>query len=432
MASEQVDKNFDSYDMAKKMEYLKAVLADDLGSYVVPILTTLAKEYGPSILSWAYGKIKSRFNLRDHGSGIGILKDSTQAIPRSMDSITSDGKFLDLANLVDLNYISCVLCPEAFKDRLPDLNAQNTALYYNQTQLLLTNTRTDGNFIQYINLDNSLASGIGTYWYTATCLNVGTPSTASCNMTAGLATNYLYGVGPAFANLAAINSYRTVASSVRFVPSLSTINNQGTYGLIYQTDPSNSSLYGANPAIPSIEALNSPYVHIAAAQGTKEMRQVHTPHDITDQAMVNINNGLISNATQSSDVAYFFGIGGPLSTGNSGTTFGTMYYTVVLEDIPTQGGLGLQEVRPTPTAPGSSLCIGSIFKGSPHVSQLDLKDAIKLATLVRNLPYPHAGYVYREVCAFMSGYTRRPSDVPEGFGGGGGDGDLGLMSFDSN
>lgn len=410
--------NFDTSSTAEKIEMLETLYADDLGSLlgvvgnlVGPTIRSMVVKYGPQVLEFLLDRVKNKaMNLiKSHGSGQGLVSipvPTSETPLLSMDYVDS--------NTVCLQWIASVLCPEKYMCLTPD-GAQEELVSANRMSTYDIVSNANGDFIYYSLPDMTCALGGGAnqYFYATNT------ATSTVNQTTGVIGTPAFGAGPFNASgVASINNYRLTAASYRFIPNLAAVNNSGILTLAYMSNTTDNLTSGANPAVPDNSLLNWPYLHIATANGTKEMRQIHVPHAVTDLSPQPFSS-TVTGLTQyiEMDGLCLKGSGFP-----AGTRVGKLIVATQIDYAPGDSVIGLVKPVPTPDAPGSIACCATLVKRLPHITQLDLDDAMMLAEFVLSLPKPDYSYVVQQVCGYVKskGFKPRPSMSLGGAGGGAG------------
>jgi hypothetical protein len=399
----QGDMKFAGLPTRDKIKYLSAVYADDLGSLilggaskVMPYIGELAAEYGPQLLNWLYTKARKSLGYTDykgHGSGPGMT-----IIP-NVNSL----KYVDM-NTVDLTYIASVFCPEKFTSITPDTFSTQLV---NTTKMisLPVNTGTDGNAIIYLLPDLPCSTNVGSAtWFACSSAINGTVNIASGAISSGTTA---YNPGPYFSQgQSNINKYRVGSLSARFVPDVSTLNNNGVASIYYATDSTNDSLYTNNPAIPQASCYNFPFQHVAPMSGLKELRQLHTPHDQSDLSLDDFgitSSQMDNNGDGGLDCIILTIEGGP-----AGVLVGKLLVTVGLDYMPGDTAIGLVKPIPSPNAPGSVPCAATLLKLMPHLAQLTSDESVEFATSIVNSGCTQFPDLVKHVMSTAGHYKSRP------------------------
>lgn len=360
---------FDHLTNTQMIDLFSTVYADDIfsnfGTSPSALLLALAKEYGPQILRWAYTTAKNKLgqfvNKKSHGSGMGMV-----SFPLDQDSSYAPAGY-SYSDKVCMAYLRQFFSPQKFKSPMPDSFGPNCNTCSITAEYLLT-TDAAGNSLFYCYPDNICGSGAvdATNFFVAQ--NSIGPSAA--NPTTGVITAPTFRAGPATPVAGTgVDRYRVLSFAMRIVPQLSAINNQGSIMLSYTT---NASEPIGLPAVPQATALQYPFVHIAAINGTKELRQLHVPHSIQDTHFDEVLQTLaqLNTAGSVQDLYVVNCIGGPANT-----NVARVYITVNFDWIPSESQMLLNKPSPTPDAPGTLSCLSSLVKRYPHLTQLSEEEA---------------------------------------------------------
>lgn len=360
---------FDHLSNSQMIDLFSTVYADDIfsmfGTSPTALLMSLAKEYGPQLLRWAYSTAKNKLgqfvNKKSHGSGMGVV-----SFPLDQEDgyVPSGYSYSDKVNMA---YIRQFFAPQKYKSPMPDSFGPNCNTCSITAEYLLT-TDAAGNALFYCYPDNICGSGAVDVSNFFVAQNSIAPSAA--NPVTGLITAPTYRPGPATPVAGTgVDKYRVLSFAMRVVPQLAAINNQGSIMLAYTT---NASEPVGLPQVPQTTALQYPFVHIAAINGTKELRQLHVPHSIQDthfdDALQNLTQ--LSAAGSVQDLYVLNCIGGPANT-----NVARVYVTVNFDWIPSEAQMLLNKPSPTPDAPGTLSCLSSLVKRFPHLTQLSEEEA---------------------------------------------------------
>jgi hypothetical protein len=176
-------------------------------------------------------------------------------------------------------------------------------------------------------------------------------------------------------------------------------------------------------AISANEVLQFPFYHGAAVNGTKEMRQVHAPHDYSDLSLDSFGT-LLTSSPDGADWIYMSVAGVP-----AGVTYATVYITGSIDYMPGTSSIGLVKPRNTPDYPATIQCYASLVKRHPYILQLTLDEAKDLAAVIMELP-PDADSIRLAVDAyFRSNKISRPRLSSDMVSSGGGDSSMMEIEF---
>jgi len=427
MKSEVPD--FSGLSNAHKIAYCASVYSDDLTASVLGggspagVLANLAAEYGPSLLSWLYSKAKAKmFNYKPKGSGAGSLQYPNAEMDFSMTNIHGGSRLLmgiKDCNSVCNEYLASLFCPEEYSSLCPDQFGPSLCLS-SQTSSILLNTDSTGNSLAYILPDQVTAAGSVASWFGAQNV-LGT----AANTTTGVITTPTYAFGLYNPSTAGnVQAYRVTAGSTRIVFNLSATNNSGSCMLAYTTNPPNVAQLGVqSPAITQAQALQFPWCHVAAINGTVELRQIHIPHNITDMELSEFGLTLTECLAQGDalDEIAINVIGGPINT-----VVARVYTTAQIDYSPGTNIITLNRTKPTPEGAGTLPAASALLKRMPHLAQLTLAEAREFASFILNAPSNYADLV-TACLEHGTKYTARPREFVMG---GGGQPHIGDMSFE--
>lgn len=401
----------DSKSPLEKLRIASVVYADDLGSvlriaapYAKQALSSLVTTYGPSLLDWLYNRAKGAFS-KSHGSGQGLMVNNSPQFG-----------YVD-ANTVDNKFLAGILFPEDFKTPMIDSTGPSVATTTKMMVLDLF-SGADGNSVLHLCPDAAFCpSTMGNCYIAQNTIG------SNYNVTTGVCSAYQAIAGPFNGAIPSINVYRVVASSFRFVPNLSAVNNSGVVSVFYNNVASNNTIGTTNPVYAYTPLLQYQSVHIAAINGTKELRQIHIPHAAADLTLDPSASTLGNLGTDGFEHYCIIGSGLPINV-----TYGKLYITVTIDFIPGDNLMGIVETKFPPDAPGSLACITSIFKKFPHCANMDFDEAQKVAESIMSMPNLSYGPLLQNFASLMAHVKpKRRDDI----GGGGGAGQtIGNISFD--
>jgi hypothetical protein len=408
-------KNFNHLSFKDKCGYIESIYADDFGPIspggaVSNLLLELAMEYGPSVIDWLFGQANKAYaTIQGHGSGTGLLSTSMPITGGCGPFMGGPSRGLTDSNTVDLLYIASVFCPEKYNTITPD-SFSNQIVCTAKEVVDSFITGTDGNGIGYYLPDAATQNATIASWAFA-INNAGT-----VNVTTGLASLYQYNTGAFFtAGSNNVARYRSTTGSIRLVPNLAAVNNSGSITLAYFTEsPLNNTAGVSAPAISSDLALQAPFLHIAAINGTSEMRQIHIPHDVAELELDDFDDVLTVLSSQGGlDNMYVLIQGAPVNTNVL-----KCYRTTAIDYMNGPGLSGLVKLGPSPDAPGSLPCVATLIKRLPHLTQLTLDEAISFSEKIVNLGTDRYSEVVQAILSMSTGFKPRNKKVLSTGGGG--------------
>jgi len=382
----------------EKLRYVEAAYADDLGSIlagglkaVSPYIGSAISYYGPKLLDWLYSKVAGRQELRSNGSGQGMI---TLVPPRDFFSSCD-------MNTCSLDYLASIFCPEKYSSLIPDLfGASLVSTTRTVTQQM--NADTSGNALYYFLPDMVTAANdtLHTSWQTASS------SGGTANVTTGvISPNPTFVAGTYYTTGSAnISRFRLSSTAYRIVPEVSALNNQGVVTLAYATDLTNDNFLNATPALPQASVLQFPCLHIANLAGTKELRQVHFPHDVTELALddfIQTNQTMYQNGGL--DLIY-----ASLEGANPAAGVCKIYITQAIDYMPGDNAIGLVKPVMTPNAPASVPTAAILLKLIPHLAQLDLDSAMDFAAFLLSLESDDMRHVIKSAKSYSSKFKAPP------------------------
>jgi hypothetical protein len=413
---------FGSKSFQEKCGLCASVYADDFSSALgmtkggmQGFLMSLAMEYGPEIIDWLYSKAEKAYvEIAGHGSGTGLVTTSMPIMGFGSHQMTD-------TNTVDLTYLASVFCPEKWNTITPD-SFSNQIVSSAKEEVFALTTGTDGNCIFYYLPDAVTQAGTSVAsWATAT------NGPAATNLVTGVPSTYVLGPGSYFsATSSNIARYRSSTGSIRIVPQLAAVNNSGSLTLAYFTESPINNTYGvSNPVLTQDQVLQAPFLHICAINGTKEIRQIHIPHDVLELGLDDFATLLASLASNGGlDQLYFNVSGGPVSS-----VVAKAYITNGIDYALGSTLAGLIKQGPSPDAPGSLPCVATLLKRFPHLAQLTLDEAIGFGEKILNIGSDRYSEVVSRIIQIATGFKTRPKKSL-GFSGGGGQGNIDEVSMD--
>jgi hypothetical protein len=388
-----------------------------------PLIRSVVSQYGPQVLEWLYSKAKNYVNFKSHGSGQGLVNYpiSSQSMggnPMSMMKSSYATAFG--LNKVSLEYLASVLCPEKYTTLTPDFFGTNLCSTTKTSQFSLI-TGTDGNCFDIVLPDMATVGAVVNTSFQQFMSNAGSIINPQTGVTS--AGSFLPGIFNT-AGVGTIQRYRVTSSAIRVVPQLAAVNNSGEIVLAYSTDVSNTTVL-TNPVISQNEILQYPFLHIATVNGTKEWRQIHLPHDVTELALDDFSvtpTGMYANGGL--DLCIIQGTGLPVSS-----VIGQIFFTQGIDFMPGASGIGVLKPKATPDAQGSIPCAASLIKRIPHLTQLSAEEAADLADQIVNIDSNDFGTVIETILQMCHVFKPRPK-VSLGSGGQTFPGGIGEVSFD--
>jgi len=390
--------DYDKLSPSQKITDLTIIASDDLSQilgiaskYVAPTLMNLAKEYGPKLLSWLYNKFQSKYSTQGHGSGPG----QKNYYPLETISFTDN-------NTICLKYLASIFCPEVYVQAMSATNDPNVVSTGKESNYPVI-TGSDGNFFGIFLDDGVCQPGTNTnYFGSFTGLN----STYNPNNGVVGGTGYSYTQGPYYpATSANIANYRLTAISYRFIPSVSSLNNAGKVQMIYNCTSTNTTIGGASPAIPPMTLLQSQYVHIAPMK-TPEFRQIGILMDQLDNSVDPFATPMTSFNNNGFKYMVLV-ITGALAN----TQVGDLYATANIDYTPGDSLAGIVKPQPTPDAPATLMCFGSIIKQFPQLSNIGEDESKNLAQHILSCPSPSYPVLMSHLQQHVLQYKKKPTTM---------------------